>query len=271
MFRKRNHSPFCRRAIAAVALAPLLVTGIVAAQDADLGRAELYDPSERDLERGRAIVVGAFTIQGTPEPQTGACFQCHGMDGRGDGTAAFPRLTDQVFKYLYDSLRDYASGVRQSPIMEPIARALTDEQMRQVSAYYAAQVDAPYPPPPAVNPQVLQFGGALAAVGSAERGVQACMNCHGPDGVGLPPTYPYLAGQFALYLEGELMDWKTGARRGDGFGIMEDIARRLSDEEIAAVSLYYASLRPASVTPDRDESEFPMTAGARPTARDPER
>jgi cytochrome c553 len=271
MFRKRGHRPHRRRAaIASAALAPL-VAGIVAAQDADLGRAELYEPSERDIEGGRAIAVGAFTIDQTPEPQTGACFQCHGMDGRGDGTAAFPRLTDQVFKYLYDSLKDYASGVRQSAIMEPIARALTDRQMREVSAYYAAQVDAPYPPPPEGDPEALQFGGALAAVGSAERGVQACMNCHGPDGVGLPPTYPYLAGQFALYLEGELKDWKTGARRGDGFGIMEDIARRLTDEEIAAVSLYYASLRPASVTPDPDESPFPMVAGPGPADGDPER
>jgi cytochrome c553 len=272
MFRKRGCSAFCRRAaIAAGTLAPLVVAGVIAAQEPDPGRAELYQPSQRDIESGRAIAVGAFTIGGAPEPQTGACFQCHGMDGRGDGTAAFPRLTDQVFKYLYDSLRDYASGARRSAIMEPIAKALTDLQMREVSAYYAAQADAPYPPPPAGDPEALQLGGALAAVGSAERGVQACMNCHGPDGIGLPPSYPYLAGQFALYLEGELKDWKTGARKGDGFGIMEEIARRLSDEEIAAVSLYYASLRPASVTPDPDEAGFPMAAAPGPATGDLER
>jgi cytochrome c553 len=254
--------------IASAATASVVLAGVVAAQDEKVDPAELYEPSEHDIESGRAIVVGAFTMNRTPEPQAGACFQCHGMDGRGDGTAAFPRLADQVFAYLYGSLRDYASGVRQSPIMEPIAQGLTDQQMRQVAAYYAAQVDAPNPPPPSADPGVLQSGGALAAVGSAERGVQACLNCHGPDGVGLLPTYPYLAGQFALYLEGELRDWKTGARKGDALGIMEDIARRLSDEEITAVSLYYASLRPAAVTP---ESEIATAAGAGAAVRGQER
>lgn len=243
-------------AITVAALAMLL--GGVGAQEDWSGQAELYDPSEQDLESGRAIVVGAYTINHTPEPQVGACFQCHGMDGRGDGTAVFPRLTDQTYKYLYDSLQDYASGVRKSPIMEPIAKALTDEQMRDVAAYYAAQTDAPYPPPPRVDPEVLQFGGALAAVGSAERGIQGCVNCHGPDGIGLPPTYPYLAGQYTLYLESQLLAWKNGTRAGDGFGIMEEIARRMTEEEIHAVSQYYASIRPAFVTPDYDETEFPM-------------
>jgi cytochrome c553 len=145
----------------------VMLLGGVAAQEAGVDEAALYDPSEQDLEGGRAIAVGAYTLGHTPDPQAGACFQCHGLDGRGDGTAAFPRLTDQTYKYLYDSLQDYASGVRQSEIMEPIASALTEEQMRDVSAYYAAQTDAPYPPRPEVDPEVLQMGGALAAVGSA--------------------------------------------------------------------------------------------------------
>jgi cytochrome c553 len=234
-----------------------LLLGGVAAQES-LDKAGLYDPSERNLERGRAIAVGAYTMQNTPDPQAGACFQCHGIDGKGDGTAAFPRLTDQTFKYLYDSLEDYASGSRKSDIMEPIAKALSEEQMRDVAAYYAAQTDAQYPPRPEMDPDLLQRGGALAAIGSASSGVQACMNCHGPDGVGLPPTYPYLAGQYALYLESQLLAWKKGTRQGDGFGIMEDIAKRLSEEEIRAVSLYYASIRPASVTPEVDESSSPM-------------
>ena len=249
-------------------LAAALACSVVQAQDEAVERPELYQPSEQDLESGRAIAVGAYTFENTPDPQMGACFQCHGIDGRGDGTAAFPRLTGQVFKYLYDSLRDYASGVRQNEIMGPIAKALTDEQMRQVSAYYAAQTDAPYPPRPEADPQVLQFGGALAAVGSAESGLQACMNCHGPDGVGLPPTFPYLAGQFSLYLESQLKAWKDGTRKGDGFGIMEQIARRMSDEEIRAVSLYYASLRPPSVTPEDTLGQFPMVPAPDATVRE---
>lgn len=245
--------------IAFASVVVALAFGMAVAQEGQKeATVELSDPSKQNLEAGHAVAVGAYTIGHTPQPQIGACFQCHGMDGRGDGAAVFPRLSDQVYKYLYDALEDYASGVRQSAIMGPIAEALTVEQIRDVSAYYAAQRVAPYPPRPEVDPEVLQLGGALAAAGSAGSGVQACMNCHGPDGIGLSPTYPYLAGQYALYLESQLMAWKNGTRKGDGFGIMEEIAKRLSEEEIRAVSLYYASLRPASVTPEMDETSAPM-------------
>lgn len=215
------------------------------------------DPQSENIEQGRAIVVGAFAAgpgKANVQPQAVACFRCHGMDGRGDAAAAFPRLTDQVYKYLYDSLRDYASGARQNPVMGPIAQALNDEQMRDVSAYYASQKSAPYPPPPEVEPEILQYGGAIAAVGHAPHGIQGCINCHGPEGIGLPPTYPYLAGQHAMYLEAQLKAWKAGQRRGDGFGIMENIAKRMTESEIRAVSLYYASLRPRSVTPEEAQT-----------------
>ncbi len=212
-----------------------------------------WNPSSGDIERGRAVVVGAFNRN-----PGGACFQCHGMDGKGDAAAVFPRLTDQVYKYLYDSLKDYASGVRQNPVMSPIAQALSDQDMRDVSAYYAAQKRADYGPQPPISPELIARGGSIAAIGHAGRGVQGCINCHGPDGVGLPPTYPYLAGQYAAYLEAQLRAWQTGERKGDGFGIMENIAKRMSDEEIRAVSAYYASIRPPSVTPERAEAAAPM-------------
>lgn len=219
------------------------------------------DPTTADLEHGRAVVVGASATRAVEganrmQPSDVACFRCHGMDGRGDEAAVFPRLTDQVYKYLYDSLKDYASGARQNPVMTPIAQSLNDRQMRDVSAYYAAQKQAAYGERPQASAELLQHGAALAAIGNARTGVQGCINCHGPDGVGLPPTYPYLAGQYANYLEAQLKAWKTGERKGDGFGIMENIAKRMSDEEIRAVSLYYASLRPSSVTPEQAEAAF---------------
>lgn len=251
---------------------PILLTlslfGLSAASvHAQNGRAagiEAYDAGMADAERGRAVAVGAFAARpgqggNALTPQAGACFQCHGMDGKGDAAAAFPRLADQVYKYLYDSLKDYASGARQNPIMRPIAKALSDQQMRDVSAYYAAQNNAPYGPSPQTDPSVLQYGAAIAAIGHAQRGVQGCINCHGPEGAGLPPTYPYLAGQYAKYIEGQMHAWKTGQRKGDGFGIMENISKRLTDEEIRAVAAYYASIRPTRLTP-----ESPANAGIQP-------
>ncbi len=253
--------------LALMAVAGASTVSELQAQNGRAQGAGVYDLSAADVEKGRAVVVGAYAVlpgsedgRGSPSmtPQAGACFQCHGMDGKGDKAAVFPRLTDQTYKYLYDSLKDYASGVRQNAIMMPIAKALSDQQMRDVSAYYAAQKSAEYPPVDQVDAHVLQDGAALAAVGNAVRGVQGCINCHGPDGVGLPPTYPFLAGQYAAYLEAQMKAWKAGQRKGDGLGIMENIAKRLTDEEIRAVSQYYASLRPRSVTPEQAEVVAPM-------------
>lgn len=244
-----------------VAASATLLAGAVA------GAPETEAPTDTsalpDLENGRAIVVGAHT-----RDVGSGCFNCHGVDGSGDSAAGFPRLTDQVYKYLYDSLRDYASGVRQNRIMGPIASGLTDEQMRDVSAYYASLRDAPYAHAPDVDGATLQMGAVIAAVGAPEQGVQACVNCHGPDGVGLPPTYPFLAGQHASYLSDQLMAWRTGRRAGDGFAIMEEIAKSLTQEQIQAVSLYYASIRPESVTPETGDTGAAMAAIGEPATRD---
>lgn len=198
--------------------------------------------AEADLERGRAVVVGA--IGATPAAQPQPCFACHGIDGVGDGSGAFPRLSGQAAFYMYKQLLDYASGKRRNDIMGPIAKAMTEPQMEDVSAWYAAQEDAPYFPRPEVPPRLLQQGAALSAVGSAEKGIQACVNCHGPAGTGLPPSFPYLAGQYASYTELTLTDWKVGLRRNDPLGVMTEIAKRMSAEDIAAVAAYFASVRP---------------------------
>lgn len=249
-----------------LSLALILAIAPAAAQE-HVGRRvdpELFSPRKADAERGRAVAVGAYSAP--PEVlQRGSCFQCHGIDGRGDGVAAFPRLTDQVFKYLYDSMKDYASGARQSEIMGPIAKALTDQQIRDVSAFYASQKHAPYGPRPDVDSTVLQAGGALAAVGSAKLRVQGCVNCHGPDGTGLPPTIPYLAGQHQLYLEGQLKAWKDNRRKGDSLDVMANIARRLTEDDIRAVSAYYAAIRPSAVTLQRNGMATPVAPSSATT------
>lgn len=204
-----------------------------------------------DAERGRAIVVAA--TGGSPG---NACFQCHGMDGKGDPAAGFPRLSGQVYQYLYDSLKDYVSGVRQNQIMAPIAKALTDQQMRDAAAYYAKQPQTAFAPQEISDHFLFERGAAVAAIGSAERRVQACINCHGPDGSGLAPTYPYLAGQYSRYIEMQLNAWRSGTRKSDRLSavVMEGIAKRLSPEEVRAVSLYYASIRPKLAEVEPHES-----------------
>jgi cytochrome c553 len=205
-----------------------------------LAAAGLAQDGRGDIVNGRAVAVGAAGLGAG-----GACFSCHGLDGTGDGSGAFPRLTGQGSFYLYKQLKDYASGSRQNLIMGPIARALSDREMQDVSAYYAS-LEAPYGPrPQPVDGRLLQRGAALSAVGSAEQGIQACVNCHGPAGTGMPPSFPYLAGQYGTYIRITLEDWRQGRRINDAQGVMADIAKRMSPEDVDAVALYFESVRPA--------------------------
>jgi cytochrome c553 len=172
-----------------------------------------------------------------------ACITCHGSDGRGDGSGAFPRLTGQPAWYLYKQLRDYASGARPNRVMTGISQRLTEAEMRAVAAYYAA-LEAPMRPVTGtVDGLTLQWGGQLAAVGSAEKGIPACVNCHGASGTGLPPSVPYLAGQYPGYMTLQLRLWKAGIRDNDAMDVMSTIAAKMSEEDMRAVSEYYARVR----------------------------
>lgn len=238
-------------------LGTVLLGGASLAQTGD-GRPETR-AMPGDPIRGRGVVVGATT-----GGQQSACLPCHGIEGRGDAAAGFPRLDGQIEGYLVKSLRDYASGVRQNEIMTPIAKALTDQQRADVAAHYADQ-QAPESvrPPATTDAELLQRGAALAAIGAPERHVQACQNCHGPDGSGLEPSYPVLAGQYEAYLTSQLTAWKMGRRGGDPLDVMAVIARRLDERDIRAVAAYYGRL----AVPGRVETAGATAAGGGTPAR----
>jgi len=180
--------------------------------------------------------------QGTSNGGT-ACVTCHGAHGEGNAVGNFPRLAGQPQAYLARQMSNFTNGSRSNPVMTPIAKALTPSQIEAVSAYYAGQ----HPPAQkaaqasAASSGQLQRGKQLATVGDDKIAVQACANCHGPGGNGEAPTYPYLAGQHAGFLSASLGAWKDGSRKSDPSMQMNMIAKRLSDNDVAAVAAYYAS------------------------------
>lgn len=174
----------------------------------------------------------------------GACFRCHGLHGAGDAGGGFPRLAAQPAFYLYKQLVNYADGTRPNEVMTPIALRMTDQERQDVAAYYAASQAGNRPPPGRVDVQLLQRGATIAAVGSQSSGVQSCVSCHGPNGAGMPPDGPALAGQDAAYLQLQLQLWQQGRRTNDAYGVMADVARRLTAEEREAVALYFSTLPP---------------------------
>ncbi len=215
---------------AVIALIAAALPGCSEEQDRQKTAARDADPVA-----GRAVVVGGESSDVTP------CFTCHGLDGGGDGSGAFPRLTGQMAFYLYKQLLDYAAGARPNAVMAPIARAMSGQQMADVALYYSG-VGAPAPSPPEAPRALLERGRRIAHDGVPEAGLQACIYCHGAEGQGMPPYFPYLAGQHAIYTELQLRLWKQGVRNNDPLDVMEQIARAMSDEDIRAVALYFESV-----------------------------
>jgi cytochrome c553 len=196
---------------------------------ANLKSAMSQSASQPDARHG-AVIVAQGTAAGAPP-----CAQCHAFNGVSDASGAFPRLAGQSAYYLAGQLRDFASGVRASAIMSPIAKALSPNDVADVTAYFAG-VNAPFLPLKAGDPALLKRGEELAKAGGPE-GVH-CDNCHGPGGSGEPPVIPYLAGQYAHYIAFTLQMWQEGFRKNSP-DAMAVIAKKLNDQEIIAVAAYY--------------------------------
>jgi cytochrome c553 len=182
-----------------------------------------------DTKHG-AVIVAQGTAAGAPP-----CAQCHAFNGVSDGSGAFPRLAGQSAYYLAAQLRDFASGVRASAIMSRIAKALSPDDIADVTAYFAG-FKAPFLPLKAGNPSLVKRGEELAKAGGPER--PHCDNCHGASGYGEPPVVPYLAGQYAHYIAFTLQMWQKGFRKNSA-DAMALIAKKLDDQDIFAVAAYY--------------------------------
>lgn len=196
---------------------------------------------EEIAARGHLIAVG-----GGPGGVSAACFSCHGLSGQGDAGAAFPRLAGLDAHYLTAQMEAYAEGTRPSRVMGRIARELDPADRAAVSVYYSQlpAEGALVPAAAAPDGRLIQHGAVLYAQGSAERGIQACANCHGPNGSGLNRIYPAIAGQPASYIDAQLRLWREGRRENDLHDVMPTIAGNMTDEDIQAVSAYLARLEP---------------------------
>jgi cytochrome c553 len=181
------------------------------------------DAPAGDATRGAQVVV--------------ACQGCHGPQGEGVVATGGPRIAGQTASYLAAQLAAYANGARSNPIMTTIAQGLDDQKKADAAAFFAAQ--SPPFATPAAHPSDAQLarGRTLVRIGDESKQLQACANCHGPDGSGERFATPYLAGQSAAYLASAIREWKAGTRHS-GEALMGGVASRLDDNDIAAASAY---------------------------------
>jgi cytochrome c553 len=168
---------------------------------------------------------------------TAMCVACHTSDGT-RGAPANPILQGQHPEYLVKQLQEFKSGKRKNAIMAGFASTLSDEDMRNVAAFYASKTAKPGA---AKNKDTIRLGERIWRGGIADKQVPACAGCHGPTGAGIPSQYPRLASQHSDYIELQMNGFRSGARANNAQ--MTAIAAKMSDLEIKAVSDYAAGLQ----------------------------
>jgi cytochrome c553 len=164
------------------------------------------------------------------------CAACHGPDGN-SFNPEWPSLAGQHASYTVEQLEAFKDGRRQNDLMTPMALGLSEQDMRDLAAYYAAQEPAALE----ADPELVELGRKLYLGGDQERGVTACIACHGPNGQGNPlARYPVVAGQHAAYTAAALQAYADGKRPNP---MMQQIAGRMTADDKQAVSAYLQGLR----------------------------
>ena len=181
-------------------------------------------PAKPDLAKG-----GAISSQ--------VCAACHTADGS-RGSPANPILQGQHPEYLAKQLTEFKSGKRKNAVMSGMAATLSEEDIRNVAAFYASKTAKPGF---AKNKDTVALGEKIWRGGIADRNVPACAGCHGPTGSGLPAQYPRLGGQHSDYVEAQMTAFRAGTRANGP--MMVTIAAKMNDKEIKAVSDYVSGLR----------------------------
>jgi cytochrome c553 len=166
-----------------------------------------------------------------------ACVGCHGAAGNSTITQN-PKLAGQHSEYVAKQLADFKSSQRNNPIMGGIAKGLSEQDMKNVAAYVDKQESKPGA---AKNKDTVEAGKKIYRAGIAEKSVPACAGCHGASGAGIPAQFARLAGQHQDYTAAQLTGFRQGARTNSVQ--MTAIAKRMSDDEIQAVSDYIAGLK----------------------------
>jgi cytochrome c553 len=204
-----------------------------------------------------AVMAGAATVPSVAQEKAVAkpdaargqqvasqvCATCHSADGNST-ISGNPKLAQQHEHYLVKQLGDYTvrSGAqkpaRENAIMNGIAPSLSDQDRRDVAAWFSSQAAKPGT---ARNKDTLELGQRIWRAGLPQKSLPACSGCHNPTGAGIPNQYPRLAGQHSEYTETTLKAFRDGTRRNNI--PMQQIAARLSDAEIAAVADYIQGLR----------------------------
>ena len=247
-----------------VTLLVITVTAIV------MGYRYTHQPAYLVVEADAEAALDGKSLAQNGREGVPACMACHGQQGEGNEELGYPRLAGlhprYIAKQLQDFARDqmdigvkvdpiardyqktpriykdltiYSPGIRRDPMMNPIAQAMTGEEIYNVSHYYASLPFSADPEP--VDFETLERGHELAVRGKPEYLMPRCNACHGPNGEGFGEHFPPLAGQPPKYIISQINKWQNGDRDNDQFAMMKNTANLLTDGDKINVARYYSN------------------------------
>ena len=196
-----------------------------------------------------ALVLGllclgqAFALKGNPKnAKTETCVACHSTDGNSI-VGMWPKIAGQHEQYLLEQIthltKPQAESVRFEPTMYPMVKDLTQQEIADLAAFYSQQKTSSGK----AGSDFVSLGEKIYRGGNLNSGVSACIACHGPKGLGNElAKYPKLSGQNVEYTISTLKKYRNDERKSDPNAIMRNIAAKMTDEEIEAVSHYIAGL-----------------------------
>ncbi len=205
------------------------------------------------------------------QSKSGSCTSCHGEKGN-SMTPLFPKLAAQNVGYLVQQMQAFKDGTRSDATMGAMVSGLTDQDMQDIAAFYAAQTVTENALPQldpddldaiddndqlteaektaarqalkAQQDTLMALGYDVYRNGDLDNEISACIACHGPYGEGNEPaSFPALKGQHADYLIKTLTDFKTDTRSNNPDNMMHMIAKKMSEEEIKAISYYVSVMK----------------------------
>ncbi|WP_404342319.1 c-type cytochrome [Pseudoalteromonas mariniglutinosa] len=177
--------------------------------------------------------------------KSATCAACHGPDGNAP-VNIYPKIAGQHADYIYKQLKEFKLGMtsggkegRMEPVMSGMAMPLSDQDMKDLSAYFASLNMSEGETPK----DVATVGQQLYKAGDAERGIPSCAACHGPRGNGTSlAKFPKISFQHPEYIKAQLEKFRDGTRNNDLNGMMQDIAKKLTDKDIEVLSKYLGGL-----------------------------
>ncbi len=156
------------------------------------------------------------------------CRTCHGLDGYAQIPIA-PHIGGEPKEYLENQLMAFKTGAREHEMMSVVTASLTAQQISDVAAWYASH----------------KATATLPEGVSESDAPEACVSCHGANGISVLLDAPNLAGEVNIYIDTQLKAYRLGKRKHE---IMSEIAADMTDEEIRAVADWFSQVE-LEITP----------------------